>query len=100
MAFDPAYAPVFPRTAAVKEGRLSIGGRDLQELTREFGSPLYVYDEEEVRAACRAYVAAFTSRYEGTDIVYASKAYLSRWMASVAQEEGPGWTWSPAASWP
>ncbi len=90
MSFDPAYAPIFPRTAAVASGRLSIGGLDAQELTRQFGSPLYVFDEIELRAGCREYVAAFTSRYADTEVTYASKAYLSRFMASVARDEGIG----------
>jgi diaminopimelate decarboxylase len=90
MPFDPAFASIFPRTAAVRDGRLSIGGCDAQELTREFGSPLYVFDETEVRETCREYVAAFTSRHADSEITYASKAYLSRWMATVACEEGVG----------
>ena len=57
MPFDPAYKSIFPRTTAVRDGRLSIGGCDAQELTREFGSPLYVFDETELRETCREYVA-------------------------------------------
>jgi diaminopimelate decarboxylase len=88
--FDPAYEPIFPRTTKVSGGRLGIGGVDAQELTREFGSPLYVFDEHELRSACREYVRAFTTRHADTDITYASKAYLSRWMAHIAHEEGIG----------
>lgn len=90
MAFDEAYASIFPRTTEVRGGRLSIGGLDAQELTREFGSPLYVFDETELRAGCREYVRVFTSRHADTQITYASKAYLSRFMASVARDEGIG----------
>ena len=88
--FDPAYASIFPRTTAVRAGHLSIGGCDAQELTREFGSPLYVFDEIELRSTCREYVQAFTSRYADTEITYASKAYLSRFMATIARDEGIG----------
>ncbi|HZP56399.1 MAG TPA: diaminopimelate decarboxylase [Dehalococcoidia bacterium] len=90
MAFDPAYRTIFPRTAEVRGGRLRLGGCDAQDLVREFGSPLYVFDETELRETCRAYVRAFTSRYADTEVTYASKAYLSRWMATVAREEGIG----------
>lgn len=90
MPFDPAYATIFPRTTQVRRGRLSIGGCDAQELTREFGSPLYVFDETELRETCREYVHAFTSRHADTAIAYASKAYLSRFMASIARDEGIG----------
>jgi diaminopimelate decarboxylase len=88
--FDPAYTTIFPRTTEVRGGRLSIGGIDAQELTSEFGSPLYVFDEHELRSTCREYVHAFRSRHADTDVTYASKAYLSRWMAHVAKEEGIG----------
>jgi diaminopimelate decarboxylase len=90
MPFDPAFASIFPRTTAVRDGRLSIAGCDAQELTREFGSPLYVFDEHEVRETCREYVHAFTSRYADAEVTYASKAYLSRWMANLARGEGIG----------
>jgi len=90
MPFDPAYTTIFPRTTQVRRGRLSIGGCDAQELTREFGSPLYVFDETELRETCRAYVRAFTSRHADTAIAYASKAYLSRFMAAIARDEGIG----------
>jgi diaminopimelate decarboxylase len=86
--FDPAYVTIFPRTTTVSGGRLSIGGIDAQELTREFGSPLYVFDEHELRSGCREYMQAFRSRHADSEISYASKAYLSRWMARVADEEG------------
>jgi diaminopimelate decarboxylase len=88
--FDPAYASIFPRTTAVRDGRLSIAGCDAQELTREFGSPLYAFDETELRETCREYVRAFTSRHADTEVTYASKAYLSRFMAAVARDEGIG----------
>jgi diaminopimelate decarboxylase len=88
--FDEAYASIFPRTTTVSGGRLSIAGCDAQELTREFGSPLYVFDDVELRSTCREYVQAFTSRHADTEIIYASKAYLSRWMAALARDEGIG----------
>lgn len=90
MPFDPAYTSIFPRTTTVRGGRLSIGGVDAQELTREFGSPLYVFDDTEIRETCREYVRAFTSRHADTEITYASKAYLSRFMASITRDEGIG----------
>lgn len=90
MPFDAAFQSIFPRTTSVRDGRLSIAGCDAQELTREFGSPLYVFDDREVRETCRAYVTAFTSRHADSEITYASKAYLSRWMANLAREEGIG----------
>ena len=75
---------LLPDTAAVDaDGRLSIGGCDLVDLAREFGTPLFVYDEEHLRARCREAVAAF-----GPGVNYATKAFLCRAMARLAVEEG------------
>ncbi len=82
---------VFPRTADVTpDGHLSIGGCDAVELAREFGTPLYVFDEAELRATMRAYRDAFAARYERSNVVYAAKAYLGRWLAALVCEEGLG----------
>ena len=51
MSLDPAFVPILPRTAgATPQGHLTIGGCDAVELAREFGTPLYVFDEVELRA--------------------------------------------------
>ena len=90
-SLEPALAPIFPRTAEVTpDGHLTLGGCDAVELAREFGTPLYVYDEEELRASCRAYREAFGSRYERSEVVYASKAYIGPWLAALVAEEGLG----------
>jgi diaminopimelate decarboxylase len=87
----PELAPIFPRTADVAaDGHLIIGGCDAVELARDFGTPLYVFDETELRETVRAYREAFASRYEKSSVVYASKAYLGRWIASVMAEERLG----------
>ena len=86
---ESALAHVLPVTAAVNEsGHLTIGGCDTVELAQEFGTPLYVYDEETLRGQCRAFRKAFESRYENTGVAYAAKAYLSRAMAAIVAEEG------------
>jgi diaminopimelate decarboxylase len=85
----PATAPIdlglLPRSARLDDaGRLAVGGRDLEELAEVFGTPLYVYDEGELRARCREYAAAF-----GADSVsYASKAFLCGAMAKLVAQEG------------
>jgi len=87
---DLELASVLPRTAGVANDHLTIGGCDTTDLAREFGTPLYVFDEEELRGAIGEYRWAFTSRYENTLVAYASKAYLGRWMAALVAEEGLG----------
>lgn len=70
------------------QGHLEIGGCDTVELAAEFGTPLYVIDEETIRANCRNYQAAFTKRYPHTEIYYASKALLTMAVARLVAQEG------------
>ncbi len=88
---DPALAPILPRTSEVTpDGHLALGGCDAVDLAKEFRTPLYVFDEEELRATCRAYREAFASRYERSAVVYAAKAYIGRWLAALLVGEGLG----------
>ena len=54
---DPiAGSPVYPAGSRVNErGHLEIGGCDVVELAAEFGTPAYVYAEDDMRARARAY---------------------------------------------
>ena len=86
---QPTLTHVLPITAAVNDaGHLTIADCDTVELARDFGTPLYVYDEETLRGQCRAFRKAFESRYPNTGVAYAAKAYLGRAMAAIAAEEG------------
>jgi diaminopimelate decarboxylase len=55
----------------------------LPAIAAEFGTPCYVYDEDELRVRCRAYKARF-----GDGVAYASKAFLCVAMARLVDEEG------------
>jgi diaminopimelate decarboxylase len=68
---------------ASPDGRLLIGGCDVEALAEEFGTPLFVYDEVQLRARCREAVAVF-----GDGVAYATKAFLCVAMARLAHEEG------------
>jgi diaminopimelate decarboxylase len=85
-----ALAPaVWPRGARREEsghGALLVGGVDVRELAKEYGTPLYVLDEEDVRARCREFLAAF----DDGDVHYAGKAFLCGAMARWIDEEGLG----------
>lgn len=75
---------LLPDNATIDDtGRLSIGGCDVLELAEEFGTPLFVYDEDHLRARCREAVSAF-----GDGVAYAAKAFLCTAMARLAHEEG------------
>lgn len=58
------------------------------ELVRRFGSPLYVYDEGELRARCRALRNAFAP--ELADFFYAMKANSNPHLLGIVREEGLG----------
>jgi len=82
---------VLPLTAAVSDaGHLSLGGCDTVDLVQEYGTPLYVFDEQTLRHQCRAYVEEFRKLYPQTRVRYASKAYLGRALAALIKEEGLG----------
>src|SRR4051794_18240301 len=75
---------LLPQSATVDgKGRVAIAGVDLTSLAERFGTPLYVYDEAEIRAHCRAYGSAL-----GEGVAYASKAFLCVAMARLVEEEG------------
>ena len=78
-------ARLLPDSAALGvDGWLEIGGCSVRDLAEEYGTPLFVYDEEHLRARCREAVAAFGYQ----QAIYASKAFLCRAMAKLAYEEG------------
>jgi diaminopimelate decarboxylase len=81
-----------PETASVTgEGHLALDGVDLVELAREFGTPLYVYDEATIRRRARAYVQGLKDAYPGEALVcYAGKAYCAPWLLRIVDEEGLG----------
>lgn len=71
-------------------GHLEIGGCDAVELARQFGTPLYVMDEQAIRDNCRRYKSAFDSRYPRNNISFASKAFLNQAICKVMQQEDIG----------
>jgi len=75
---------LLPDTAAVgDDGWLTVGGCSIADLATEFGTPLFVYDEQHIRNRCREAVAAFGPQ----QAVYASKAFLCKAMARLAYDE-------------
>jgi diaminopimelate decarboxylase len=69
-------------------GRLQIAGCDALELAREFGTPCYVYSEDDIRARCRAYMEAFRARTQHFEVIYASKALPMTACYRTIREEG------------
>jgi diaminopimelate decarboxylase len=84
-----AVSHVYPLGSRLNEqGRLEVGGCDVVELAREFGTPAYVYAEDDMRARARAYVEAFAARTDDFEVIYASKALPITAAYRVLAEEG------------
>lgn len=83
---SPVPWSLLPDNASVGgDGQLVIGGCDTLDLAAEFGTPVFVYDEDHLRSRCREAADAF-----GHHAVYASKAFLCTAMARLVTEEGLG----------
>ncbi|MCS7272923.1 MAG: diaminopimelate decarboxylase [Fimbriimonadales bacterium] len=70
------------------QGHLEIGSCDAVALAEQFGTPLYVLDEEALRARCREYRATFAALKQDVTIIYAGKAALNRAICQIIAEEG------------
>jgi diaminopimelate decarboxylase len=84
-----AVSHVYPIGSRINEaGRLEVGGCDVVALAREFGTPAYVYAEEDIRARARAYTEAFRARTDRFEVLYASKAFPCTAVFRLLVEEG------------
>jgi diaminopimelate decarboxylase len=75
---------VWPRTAARRDGVLTVGGVDVRDLATEQGTPSFVLDEADFRMRAREFRTAFA----GADVYYAGKAFLCTGFARWIAEEG------------
>ncbi len=71
--------------AVVQNDQLVVGGISVSDLVAEYGSPLFIYDEDHVRARCEEAVSVF-----GSHATYASKAFSCRYMAKLVTDCGMG----------
>src|SRR5436853_1784962 len=80
---------VYPSDARLNDaGHLEVGGSDVLELAREFGTPAYVYAEEDMRARAREYTEAFRARTQHFEVIYASKAFPATAAYKLFADEG------------
>jgi diaminopimelate decarboxylase len=79
----PVPFDLLPGSAAVGNDGLTVGGCTVTGLVAEHGSPLFIYDEQQLIDRCEEAVAAF-----GPGVAYASKAFLCKAMARIAYEAG------------
>ena len=82
---------IFPNTASVNpQQHLTLGGCDVTELAAQYGTPLYIFDEDTLRARCREFITEFGGRYDGVTVLYACKAYINKALTKLFAEEGMG----------
>lgn len=72
-------------------GHLLFAGQDTVELARQYGTPLYLMDEDKIRANCRRYTAALDRQFGGrARALYAGKANSFRHIYQIMREEKMG----------
>ena len=82
---NPIPRHLLPDNASIDAaGDLSIAGVSVRDVAARFGTPVFVYDEDHMRARCHEAVAAFGS----DSVIYASKAFLCTAMARLVHDEG------------
>jgi diaminopimelate decarboxylase len=84
-----ALSQAYPLGTTINErGHLEVGGCDVVELAERYGTPAYVYAEDDMRARARAYREAFAARTDDFEVIYASKALPITAAYRVMAEEG------------
>ena len=74
-----------------ESGRLLFAGQDTVELARQYGTPLYLMDEDKIRENCRVYAAAFQKHFgDRARPLYASKANSFKRIYEIMKEEQMG----------
>ncbi len=71
-----------------EKGHLTLGGADTVELAKEYGTPLYVFDENDIRNNCRQFKDAFSKYYGGNArVYYASMGFSCKEMYRIVNSE-------------
>lgn len=84
-----ADSVVLPIGSSVNEqGHLEVGGCDVLAVAEEFGTPAYIYAEDDLRARARAYRGAFERRGVEGEVLFASKAFPATAAYKLFAEEG------------
>lgn len=71
-----------------ENNRLNIAGVSAEVLAKEYGTPLYVMDEQLIRDTCKRFYKAFKVEEEKNKVAYAGKAFLTMAMCEIIKGEG------------
>ena len=74
----------------IEDGELNISGVGVSELKSQYGTPLYVYDENMLVNQCRTFINNFKSSRFSTEVLFASKAFSCLEVLRIANREGLG----------
>jgi diaminopimelate decarboxylase len=75
---------IFPKNTIINnKNNISINGVDLKELVEEFGTPLYVYDEETIIDTIKDFQESFTSEIQDSIISYSTKAFSNPYILKL-----------------
>ena len=90
VAVDALDSRVWPRNSVRDaSGVMTVAGVDVRDIARDFGTPVFVLDEQDLRSRAREYALAYQEA--GASMVfYAAKAFLSTAVARWVTEEGLG----------
>jgi len=69
---------------------IKVGGVEVHTLAEQFGTPIFVYDEEKIRLNFRRVLKAFSDRYPKVKFYYAIKANSNPAIAEILRQEGAG----------
>ena len=72
----------------IESNELCIGGISCSDLVKEFGSPLYVMDENLLISTCKSYYDNFKCKENHNRVAYAGKAFLTKAMCKLVNEQG------------
>ncbi len=88
---DPAQSHVWPQSAhRTDSGEFHVGGQGVIQLAAEYGTPLFLFDENDIRERAREFARAYLVDNERGTVYYAAKAFLSVAVAQWVIEEGLG----------
>lgn len=70
------------------KGHVIVGGCDTVVLAKEYGTPLYIMDEADIRTRCRQIVGALKALPMPAKAYYASKAQMNMAISRIVTQEG------------
>ena len=72
----------------IKDNELTIGGIGAKKLAEDYGTPLYIMDENLIRKNCKDYYKSFKCDKNGNKVTYAGKACMTLSICKIIAEEG------------